>query len=81
MERSPPVRFAGVVRAQECAGAPQGGGAGRAARCVEGGRVPQGRVASADATPPVTALTGEGGRTSVASALADGQLFHGLPAR
>ena len=39
MERSPPVRFAGSVRAQECAGAPQGGGAGRAARCVEGGRV------------------------------------------
>ena len=57
MERSPPVRFAGSVRAQECAGAPQGGGAGRAARCVEG----EGRVASADATPPVTALTGEGG--------------------
>ena len=58
MERSPPVRFAGSVRAQECAGAPQGGGAGRAAQCV-GGR--EGRVASADATPPVTALTGGGG--------------------
>ena len=41
----------------------------------------EGRVASADATPQVTALTGEVGRTSVAPASADGQLFHGFPAR
>ena len=79
MERSPPVRFAGLVRAQECAGAPQGGGAGRAARCV-GGR--EGRVASADATPPVTALTGGGGEQVWHQLLLMGSCFTGCqPAR
>ena len=68
---------------RECASAGMRRGSPRR-RCWEGSSVRggrEGRVASADATPPVTALTGGGGRTSGASALADGQLFHGLPAR